>query len=142
MTRRRGHAGIGRDDRGDADDARGGRAAARPRMLVVNLEEGRPTVDEAMRRLGMKLDTARMQGVRLVRVIHGYGSSGKGGAIGEAVRRHLAERRRKGLVRAFAWGGEWPDGTPEARALLERRPLLRETLRADRGNEGITFVEL
>ena len=114
----------------------------RPRMLVVNLEEGRPGVDEAIRRLGMKLDTARMQGVKLVRVIHGYGSSGKGGAIGDAVARHLAERKRKGLVRAYAWGGDWPDGTPEAKALLERRPLLRESLRTDRGNEGITFVEL
>lgn len=114
---------------------------SRPRMLVVNLEDGRPGVDEAIRRLGMKLDTARMQGVKLVRVIHGYGSSGKGGAIGEAVARHLADRKRRNLVRNYVWGGDWPD-TAAARSLLERRPVLRESLRADSGNEGITFVEL
>ena len=113
----------------------------RPRMLVVNLEEGRPTVDEAIRRLGMKLDTARMQGMKLVRVIHGYGSSGKGGAIGQAVARHLAERKRRNQIRASVWGGDWPDSA-DARALLERRPVLRESLRQDAGNEGITFVEL
>ena len=111
-------------------------------MLVVDLEAGHPRVEEALRRLDMKLDTARMQGVKLVRVIHGYGSSGKGGAIGDAVARRLAERRRQGRVKSFVWGGDWPDQTPEAKALLQRRPLLRESLRTDRGNEGITFVEL
>lgn len=111
-------------------------------MLVLNLEDGRPGVEEALRRLDMKLDTARMQGVKLLRVIHGYGSSGKGGALGDAVARRLRERQRQGRVRAFVWGGDWPDETAEARALLERRPLLRESLRTDRGNEGITFVEL
>lgn len=111
-------------------------------MLVVNLEAGQPRVEEALRRLDMKLDTARMQGVKLVRVIHGYGSSGSGGAIGDAVRRHLRDRQRRGALRGFVWGGDWPDGSGEARALLQRRPFLRDSLRADRGNEGITFVEL
>ncbi|HUF12621.1 MAG TPA: Smr/MutS family protein [Longimicrobiales bacterium] len=119
----------------------GRRPSSRPRMLVVNLEDGRPGVDEAIRRLGMRLDTARMQGVKLVRVIHGYGSSGKGGSIREAVQRHLRERQRRGGLRGFVWGGDWPD-SPAARALLERRPVLRDSLRTDTGNEGITFVEL
>ena len=115
--------------------------SARPRMTVVNLESGSPRVDEALRRLDMKLDTARMQGTKLVRVIHGYGSSGQGGAIRDAVQSHLAMLARRGLVRAFVWGGDYPDSA-SARALLQRRPVLRESLRTDAGNQGVTFVEL
>ena len=45
----------------------------------LNLELGRPTADEALRRLEAELEAARHMNTPLLKLIHGYGSSGKGG---------------------------------------------------------------
>ena len=65
-------------------------------MTVVNLEAGMPTVATAQSLLSQSLRTAKANGTRLVKLIHGYGSTGKGGAIRGAVRRELADRKRRG----------------------------------------------
>ena len=69
-----------------------------PAIKTINLEAGLPTVEEALRRLAAQLDRARLEGVRVVRLIHGWGSAaGGGGRIRAAVRQWLqqeAEARR------------------------------------------------
>ena len=47
----------------------------------LNLELGWPTVDQALRRLDAELEAARKMNTPLMKLIHGYGSSGKGGRI-------------------------------------------------------------
>ncbi len=48
---------------------------------VVNLEEGMPTVDLALRRLQAAITTHKRKGATVLKIIHGYGSSGIGGKI-------------------------------------------------------------
>ena len=55
----------------------------------LNLELGWPTVDQALRRLDAELEAARKMNTPLMKLIHGYGSSGKGGRIRTASRRYL-----------------------------------------------------
>ena len=52
---------------------------------LINLEEGRPTVNVGLLRLDRALVSARAEGVPLLKVIHGYGSSGVGGRLREEV---------------------------------------------------------
>lgn len=47
----------------------------------VNLELGRPSADEALRRLEHELAAKRHLRAKAMKIIHGYGSSGKGGRI-------------------------------------------------------------
>lgn len=51
------------------------------KVREVNIEKGHPPVDEAMRRMVNGLTTAKREGIKSVVLIHGYGSSGEGGAI-------------------------------------------------------------
>ena len=44
-------------------------------MTVVNLEAGMPTVATAQSLLSQSLRTAKANGTRLVKLIHGYGST-------------------------------------------------------------------
>ena len=57
----------------------------------LNLELGRPTADEALRRLEAELEAARHMNTPLLKLIHGYGSSGKAkvsaGPAGEGAHR-------------------------------------------------------
>jgi len=53
-------------------------------IKVVNLEEGMPQVEEARLRMQYELQLAKKQGYTAVKLIHGYGSSGAGGARGSS----------------------------------------------------------
>ena len=48
---------------------------------VINLEEGLPRVENAIFKLKLELSTLKRSGVKNVKIIHGYGSGGSGGAI-------------------------------------------------------------
>lgn len=109
------------------------------RMRAFDIKSDHPTVAMAEVRLRGILQGCRGK-EKAVKIIHGYGSTGAGGAIREAVRRILAERKDSGSIRAYIPG--------EATALLmgfdedilRYRGLLAEDPDFRRGNDGITYV--
>ena len=46
---------------------------------IVNLEAGMPTAADAMVLLGREIRLAKRHGLAAVKLIHGFGSTGKGG---------------------------------------------------------------
>lgn len=111
-------------------------------MTVVNLEAGMPTVTTAMSLLSQSLRTAKAGGSHLVKLIHGYGSSGKGGAIRSAVRRELAQRKRAGQIVAYIPGEDLSPFHEDARKALSLYPELAKDRDYSRQNHGITIVVL
>jgi hypothetical protein len=111
-------------------------------METLNLEAGKPTVEEARRRLEDGLATARARGVRFMKLIHGYGSTGKGGKIRSALPKTLRRLMNTGLVAEFVDGERWRRGDATTDALLRKHPALRDDADLDRGNKGITIVAL
>jgi len=101
-----------------------------------------PTVEEALRRLDAKLSLAIAQNVRVVRVIHGYGSSGRGGKIREACRRVLASMVSKNQVTGLIRGEDHSAARVASQDLMQRVSALKSTTRTDGDNQGITLVEL
>lgn len=59
------------------------------KLLVINLKENMPTVELAIANLEIELDFARQNNISAIKLIHGYGSHGSGGAIFNAVKAHL-----------------------------------------------------
>lgn len=115
---------------------------AGPAVRDLDLESGLPTVAEALRRLEAQLDRARADGVRVVRVIHGWGSaSGGGGRIRAAARDWLQRQHESRRIRFLLPGDQYSGTTPGGRDFLRRHPALRPAENSDRGNPGITFVE-
>ncbi len=111
-------------------------------IKTINLKTGMPYVVEALDTLSLELDSARSQGVKVLRVIHGYGSSGTGGKIKRAVIQKLASLSRAGRVHAYVEGDRYSENTKQGRDLLSQFPSLGSTLLSDRHNPGITFVQL
>ncbi len=112
------------------------------KIKTINLKENMLFVDEALATLSLELDLARSQDYKILRVIHGYGSSGPGGEIKQAVIRELASLSRAGKVHAFVEGDRYSEHTNQGQELLSRFPDLGSTLMTDRHNPGITFVQL
>src|SRR5580700_4564403 len=67
-------------------------------MKTVNLKSDMPSVHEALQRLERELATARREGETLLKVVHGYGSTGAGGDIRIAVQKRLHELADAGQI--------------------------------------------
>jgi Smr domain len=109
---------------------------------VINLEEGRPTVNVGLLRLDHALTEARADGVRLLKLIHGYGSSGAGGRLREEVWKALDQMQRSSRIAAFIPGEEFRESNETSWELVKRNKALREDHDYGRGNRGITIVVL
>jgi len=111
-------------------------------MTVVNLEAGMPTVATALAQLSQSLRTAKANGAHVVKLIHGYGSSGKGGSIRSAARRELEERKRRGQIVSYIPGEDFSPFSEDARQAVYRCPELAKDRDYSRTNHGITIVIL
>ena len=114
----------------------------KPVCRVVDLKSDRPTVETARGRLKTAIADAKKDGVAVLKVIHGYGSSGTGGALRDAVRGSLRHRRKEGVVREIIHGEKWEIFDERTQKLLEAFPDLARDSDLNRSNEGVTIVVL
>lgn len=105
---------------------------------TLNLEKGMPTVDQALRRLRAEIASAAIRGSRILILIHGYGSSGEGGAIKGEVRRLLEGMQKKRQINEFLPGEECDLRRGRGRQMVRRFPFLKTYLR--KTNPGISIV--
>ena len=108
----------------------------------LNLEQGMPTVDAAMGWLEAELAAARKMGRPALKLIHGYGSSGRGGKIRTACRKYLREQAAAGRVRLVIAGEEFSIFSEETRRSFALCGELRQDGDLDGENRGVTFVLL
>jgi hypothetical protein len=101
-----------------------------------------PTVSEALQQLDRELARARQAGCEVVKLVHGYGSSGAGGEIRIAAQRRLTEMAGRGEIRACIFGESWAKSDEQAWALISARPELKQDHDLGRRNQGITIVIL
>ncbi len=101
-----------------------------------------PTVEAARIRLDQALRTAKARRQIAIKIIHGYGSSGKGGAIKRDVHTVLAQKHRAGTIQAFVPGESFSPFDPSARQIVTACPSLTKDRDYSRSNHGITIVLL
>jgi hypothetical protein len=111
-------------------------------IKTVNLKFDRPTVHEALERLDREIARARQQNLRMLKVIHGYGSTGVGGDIRIAVQKRLHEMVEAGQIGGWILGEEWSKSSEKVWRLLEAHPELKPDPDLGRHNLGITIVVL
>jgi hypothetical protein len=78
----------------------------------------------------------------LLKVIHGYGSTGGGGEIRIAVERRLRELADTGQIRGYIPGENWSKSDQKSWDLLQERPDLRNDPHLGRRNRGISVIVL
>ncbi len=112
------------------------------RVRVIDVEQGFPTRDQAYQKLETALVRARKDGVAVLKVIHGYGSTGAGGVLRFAVRSFLRQRKEQGEITAFVNGESWSSFDERSKALFAKVPELLLDSDVGRANKGITLVLL
>ena len=111
-------------------------------MRTYNVEAGFPVLDEARRLVIEEIKKAKHEGVKVLKVIHGYGSSGKGGALCVGLRKSFGLRKKEGVIKDFIAGESFAIFNPTVLALLEAVPELRGDPDLGATNEGVTILWL
>ena len=111
-------------------------------IRTIVLKEGMPSVEQARARLQTELRTARQSGVKVLKLIHGYGSSGVGGDLRIALQSTLRQMAQQHEIDDCIYGENWRTGEERAWKLLKRMPELKSDSDLGKGNKGITLVVL
>ena len=107
---------------------------------IINLERGMPLVKQALERLRNELYISKKQGVRVVTLIHGYGSTGKGGSIKREVRDQLNYLKHQKTISEVIAGEDFSKRSGPGKQLLRRFSFLANHRDLNRSNPGITLV--
>jgi hypothetical protein len=108
-------------------------------LRIVNLERGMPPVKDAVIRLATELANSRSAGFRIMVFIHGYGSSGSGGAIKEAVRQKLHGHLVRKEVADVLRGEDCHKNSSRVKKILKRFPGAKDYVQ--RCNPGILTLQ-
>lgn len=111
-------------------------------IKTVNLKADMPQVHESLHRLDREIALARQEGRNLLKLIHGYGSTGAGGDIRIAVQKRLREMEQNGQIRACIFGEAWSKSDDQSWSLLQAHLELKSDPDLGRRNQGITIVLL
>ena len=111
-------------------------------LRTFNVEADLPTLDEARRQVIDEIRRSRRDGVRVLKVIHGYGSSGKGGKLCIGLRKSFGLRKKEGVIRDFVAGEDFSIFDNRTLTLLEAVPELRGDPDLSATDEGVTVVWL
>ncbi|MBQ8831721.1 MAG: Smr/MutS family protein [Oscillospiraceae bacterium] len=106
-------------------------------LKEVNIKSDMPSVSEAEDRLCAAVTAGRKLGAGAVKIIHGYGSTGKGGKIRTAVRRKAAE-----FSENVIFGEDFSIFNEATRQAFKACADLRKDDDLDRHNNGITIIIL
>ena len=106
----------------------------------INIKEGMPLVADALNYLKSSIERCRRNRYGCVMIIHGYGSTGKGGVIHDKARQWLKAQERNGKMRTVIYGEDFSIFNAQARELKNLYPKLEQLFRVC--NHGVTVVEL
>jgi hypothetical protein len=99
-----------------------------------------PTVDVAMRHLEQALSRAKSYGYPVLKLVHGYGSSGTGGKIKTAVQRELGKYKTAGKIKEFVAGDNFTPFDSATQRIITACPDITCDSDYLKTNQGITIV--
>ena len=111
-------------------------------LKEVNVKSDMPTVDDAIRRITYNIKNAGPFGVSVIKFIHGYGSTGKGGSIRTETHKYLERQKRQGYIKDYIKGEDFSIFDEATRKAFNVCDELRRDSDLERHNNGITIVIL
>ncbi len=109
---------------------------------TLNLKEIMPSVDQALKVIEIEIETAKKEGIKALKIIHGYGSSGVGGEIKKALKNWSIIKKRKGLFVDFIRGEEFLSDSQKIKDAKKICPDLIGDIDFYFANPGISVIIL
>ena len=111
-------------------------------MRLIDLKQDSPIVDYALAVTEIELEAAKKEGLVAVKVLHGYGSHGRGGAILVELRRQLQRWKKQKFIKDYFGGDKWNMFDPITLEILQKDKTIYGDEDLNKANPGITIIYL
>lgn len=105
---------------------------------TVNIEKGMPRLESAKVMLQDQIVMAKRTGIKVLKIIHGYGSTGTGGILRTELRKIIQGIKNSTVI----YGENFSIFDGQTRLALAKYPDLRKDKDLENANQGITFILL
>lgn len=109
-------------------------------MEIINIEQGHPTVQQAMVKLSNGIYRVRATGKPMAKIVHGYGSSGTGGAIKQALGMELRKYIARRMIKSYCPGEDFGPFSSVGRDMSAKHPEVSRDRDWGLQNDGITVI--
>ncbi|MBO4412795.1 MAG: hypothetical protein J5779_02140 [Clostridia bacterium] len=111
-------------------------------FYCVNFKDLIISADDTEIYLDMEIEKAKQAKALAFKILHGYGSHGRGGKICINLRKCLLKLRNKGKIKDFFIGSEWAIENPKCFEFLKTCKFASLDEDIGKQNPGITIVVL
>lgn len=109
-------------------------------LKIIDLKRENCSVDYALAIVELEVESAKREGICAVKVLHGYGSHGKGGAILVNLRKLLLQWKKSGFIRDYFGGDKWNMFDKTTLEILMKDKTIYGDEDMNRANPGITII--
>ena len=110
------------------------------RVLYIDVKSEMQTCLMAVAELEAEIDACKLGGFTVLKVIHGYGSHGVGGAIKKEIHKRLKEMKKQKLIADFVPCEKWTPTNPLRQKAIEYSTELLADSDLMMLNSGVTIV--
>lgn len=111
-------------------------------LKLLNLKDPSISVVDCRAILEIEIENCKRENCAAFKILHGYGSHGKGGVVLVECRRVLQDMKRRGEIKNYFNGDKWNLFDRDTTELLKRDKSLVGDEDLNKGNPGITIVIL
>ena len=112
------------------------------KLITVDIKSERQTVSEAVAQFLIEVEAYKKGGYKVMKVIHGYGSHGVGGAIKNAFLKKCQDLKNRNQIEDFVCGSNWTDKNVVKKIAINYCPDLLADGELGFLNPGCTIVIL
>lgn len=109
-------------------------------MRLIDLKKENCTVDYALTIVEIEVESAKREGLTAIKILHGYGSHGKGGAILLSLRHLLNQWKKNGFIKDFFGGDRWNMFDKVSMEILLKDKSIYGDDDLNKANPGITII--
>lgn len=110
-------------------------------LRLINLKEGY-SLQQALAILEIEIESAKKEGIVAIKVLHGYGSHGRGGVIRKSLIPLLASWKRSKFILDYFGGDKWNLFDEDAKRIMLKDKSIYNDCDIDKSNPGITIIEI
>lgn len=109
---------------------------------TVNLKELCLSREDVSAHLDIIITSAKKNDIGAIKLLHGYGSHGQGGAICLELKRLLPLLKKQKIISGYFGGNEWDISNDKCQKFLLKCPSCSYDEDLNHSNPGITIVTL
>ena len=110
------------------------------RVLYIDVKSDMQTCLMAVAQLEIEIDACKLGGFKVLKVIHGYGSHGVGGAIKQEIHKRLKQMKSQKIITDYIPCEQWTPNNPKRAMVVKWSDELLADSDLRMLNSGVTIV--